>query len=369
MFEKDRGQIDTSVTVGVVVVVAIIAAAVFGVYYLGFVRPNRLQLEELKDDSVQELNSTLGSVDTSRADIATTEFKSKIKSAESTSEVEEIMSDVSKTYQVEKKREELLDLAKETTEGSFYELDSLRDNFRGQIESKETLSGLEDLEDKIETTATQEWKDLQISHIKSVSTEEIVMRTNNSPSWFEVGLKENEAIERVNVETWEELKTMSFEEMGSYEIPITFDLEDAPTLVKGATVDVRIYKMAEEGGVENEWILGEGLNVEHLMYDEEDLGSIDWQKDKALSGQDAKQSTLSTEIVEEIKSQVKGHDDANVPDNWGKDVVVSAMNSNIELSEVEVTCLVNVPAQGDAMKMLDYVRSDSYEVIPISHVD
>lgn len=370
MVESNRGQIDTSVVVGVIVVVAVLGAAVFGVYYMGFVRPRRLQLEELKDDSLQDLNSTLGSVDTSQAEMATSQFKTKIRTAETTKEVEAVMDEVSQTYQVEKKREELIMLAKNTTQGSFDSLDSLHDNFKSEIQSRETLSGLNDLEGTIKSQATQEWRESHISDIESATTEELVMQGNSSPRWFKVGISENEALALVNEMTLKELSSRSFEETGSYEIPITYDLGDAPTLMEDSTVDVRIYKMSDSDEVENEWILGEGLAVEHVLYNEDDLGTIEWQMQKESSGsEDTINNGLTTDIEEEIKAQVIGHSSADVPEDWGKDVVTHAMNSNIELSEIEVTCLVNVPIQGDATRMLDYVRSEQYEVVPIPHVD
>ena len=370
MIESNRGQIDTSVTVGVIVVVAILSAAVFGVYYLGFVRPKRLQLEELKGDSVQELNSTLGAVETSQAEMATTRFKTKIRTADSTKEVESVMNDVSETYQVEKKREELMSLANETTQGSFYSLDSLYENFQSEIDSRDTLSGLKDLESMMKSKATQEWRKLHSSSVESVTTEELVMRGNSSPSWFRDGVKENEALDIVNEGDWKKLKDLSFEETGSYEVPVTYDLGEAPTLMEDSTVDVRIYEMSDSGEVENKWVLGEDLSVEHILYNEEDLGTIGWQMQKDVHGSDETvQNGLTTDIEEEIKAQVKGHSEANLPEDWGKDVLTQATNSNIELSGIEVTCLVNVPAQGDASKLLDYVRSEQYQVVPIAHVD
>ncbi len=370
MVESNRGQIDTSVVVGVIVVVAVLGAAVFGVYYLGFVRPKRLQLEELKDDSLQELDSTLATVDTSQADMATTQFRTKIRTAESTKEVEAVMEEVSHTYQVEKKREELMMLAKNTTHGSFDSLDSLYDNFKSEIQSLETLSELNDFESTMKSQATQEWRQTHISDIESATTEELVMQGNSSPQWFRVGISENEALALVDDMTLKELSSRAFKETGSYEIPITYDLGEAPTLMEDSTVDVRIYDLSDSGEVENEWVLGEGLAVEHVLYNEEDLGTIEWQKQKDLSGnEDTIQNGLTTDIEEEIKAQVMGHNNAEVPEDWGKDVVSHAMESNIELSEIEVTCLVNVPIQGDATRLLDYVRSEQYEVVPIPHVD
>jgi len=370
VIESNRGQIDTSVTVGVIVVVAILSAAVFGVYYLGFVRPKRLQLEELKGDSVQELNSTLGAVETSQAEMATTRFKTKIRTAESTKEVESVMDDVSHTYQVEKKREELLVKAENYTTGSFFDLEYLHDNFKSETQSLETLSELRAFEDVMWSQARQAWKEAHISNIDSVPSDKLVVRWNHSPSRWRDNVSENAALTMVNERSWRELKGMNFEKTGSYEIPITYDLGEAPTLMEDSTVDVRIYEMSSSGEVENKWVMGEDAGVEHILYNEEDLGTIGWQMQKDVHGSDETvQNGLTTDIEEEIKAQVKGHSEANLPEDWGKDVLTQATNSNIELSGIEVTCLVNVPAQGDASKLLDYVRSEQYQVVPIAHVD
>ncbi|KXA91403.1 hypothetical protein AKJ63_01485, partial [candidate division MSBL1 archaeon SCGC-AAA259D18] len=112
MIDIPKAQIDSSVIVGVVVVLAIIGVAAFSVYYFGFVKPERAELEDARKSAERTLNNTLATVDTPQAQEATEFYEAQIKEAESEEKITSLVVEITSTFELESKREELLSKAK-----------------------------------------------------------------------------------------------------------------------------------------------------------------------------------------------------------------------------------------------------------------
>ncbi len=338
---------------------AVVSAAGFGVYYFGFVRPRRAQLEETKTSSIEEISSTLGEYDSSAAG----EYKTRVRSAGSQDEVSTIMSEMYDAYEVEKKKEELLQLAKDLTQGTLEEsLESLYNDFKSQINAEDTLSGLNDLEQEMESTAESEWRQVHLSQIESIAgADKIVMRKRNTPIFWKDGLAENDARAIVNDSSWEELRKMKFEESGSYAIPIMDTYGRAPTVEEGSIVDVGLYNRENE----NLEIIGEDSIVEKVIYTK-DMGAISWSESEGGTS-----NNYSTDLWEEIKALEANIGAASDLDGWAADVIAEANNNNIGDFQLEAIYVVNVPAQGDAKivsKFQNY-KEETHDIVILPQIE
>ncbi len=350
----ERGQVDTSVIVGIVVVLAVVSAVSFGVYYFGFVRPRRAELEEVKTSEIQEISSTLGEYDSSAAG----KYKSQVRAAGSKDEVASVMSEMYDVYELEERRNELLQLSKKLTHGSFYTLDSLYSDFKSQINAKETISGLNSLESEIISSAESEWENIHLSQISSISDSgKLVMRKKNTPIFWKDGVAENEARDTVKASDWRKLREMKFEKSGSYAVPIVDTFERTPTVGPETTVDIGLYNHQTE----NLQIIGEDSDVINVIYSKDTLGTISWSE-----SEDGTSHSYSTNLWEKIKAQEANVGAASgVGEDWASNLVQKAANNNIGDWDLEAVYIVNVPAQGDAAYISKYeqYKSDTHDIV------
>ncbi len=349
----DKGQFDTSAIVGIVVVLAVVSAVSFGVYYFGFARPRRKELEQVRTTSIQEISSTLGELDSSAAG----KYKVQVRAADSKDEVASIMMEMHDEYEIEKKRQDLLQLARKATHGSFYTLDSLYSDLKSQINSKTSLSGLSSLESNIKSSAESQWEQLHLSKISSLSdSKELVLRKKNTPIYWKDGVTENEAKDAVRASTWRVLREMKFEKSGSYAIPIKDSFGRVPTVSPGSTVDIGLY----DRQTENLLIIGEDSEVINVIYSKDTLGTISWSKSAGGAS-----SSYSTNIWEEIKALEAGSGAASEVNDWGDKVVEKASKNNIGDFDLTAIYVVNVPSQGDAkyVSRFEQYKSSTHDIV------
>lgn len=301
--------------VGIVVVLAIVGGAVFSVYYFGFVRPARAELEDAKTSAEHTLDGTLGTVDTSKARAATETYRAKIHEAGSKGEVTSIVEEITSAFKREDKREELLTKVEKAPKGSFYSLDDLSEDLKSKVNSKTSLGQLKDLGDTIDEKATSGWRDLHLEAIGKVPENELVMVREDSPI-SEAHMSKENALDFVQEKSWKLLRELKFKEAGTFKIPIVDTFERAPSIDEGSTVDVYEYDL------ENETMTRRGKKVDVLkvIYPKDTLSAISWS-----STEDETSHTFSTDVWEEIKASEAGSVAASSSwFDWAKSVVTIA---------------------------------------------
>lgn len=365
MINIQKGKVDSSVIIGAAVVFAVIGAAIFGVYYFAFVVPSRNELEDSKSSALNSLDSTLGSVNTSKAESKTIDYKAQIKEADSKSEVTTIMQEVSSLYELESTREQLLNTAKNATHGSFYTLDSLYENLQSEIKSMTTLTELQNFEESrtISKQATAEWKELLSGVLGGITENEVVMSKVNTPLYWEYMSKSN-AEDLVQSKTWEELKKLDFDSSGSYAIPVLDTYERAPTIEPGSTVDVAVYDYESE----NFKLIGGSTTVLNVIYSKDSLGSVEWY---VTDGDQS--NSYSTNVWEAIKAATAGDSDAaNIQwTDYARDVIQNGQEAGVGNYGLQALYVVKVSTQDQAEALTYYEQysTETKDVILLPHTE
>lgn len=313
-----RGQVDSSVIVGIVVVLAIVSVLAFSVYYFGFVKPEQAELEDAKDSAEQTLNSTLGKVSTSQAEQAASTYMAEIQQADTKSEVTSIVEDISSTFQSESKRETLLNKENKLTSGEFYSLDSLSEDLENRINSKSTLSGLESLEDGMKEEIKSAWMNLHQEDIGDISSEEGVMLKKNSALSETHYESKEKAYSFIQGKSLELLRKLKFKGKGTFEVPVISEFKSVPSIGEGDKVNV--YEYLYENDVMN--TRAKNAEVLEVIYPKNVLSSVSWTRN---DNGDA--YSYSTDVWEEIKARLERENVAGFPgtrsewSNWAENVV------------------------------------------------
>lgn len=287
-----KAQVDSSVVVGIIVVLAIVSVVGVGIYYFGFVSPRRAALSSAKESAKDTLNDSLATVDTSQARKATKTYKARIQEAGSKSKVTSIVEKISSTYEVESKREELLNMVSNATQGSFYTLDNLQDNLKEEVNSKSTLSQLKGYESQLKASVSSEWKNLHSEVIENISDNSIVMVKQNS-KLSEAHLAKENALSHVQEKSWKVLKGLKFKEMNSYAVPVIDKFERNPTIKAGSAIDV--YEYDYENGTMTRRV--QDMEVLNVIYPKDVFSSVSWSKTE-----EGTSYSYSTDVWEEIKA-------------------------------------------------------------------
>lgn len=334
-----KGQIDRSVIIGIVVVLAIVSAAGFGIYYFGIMKPRQEELQRAKKSALRTLEDELEPINTNQADQATKNYEAKIEGAETKSKVTNIASDMDTVIERESTREELMTIVKNGTQGPFYPhaLDEIYNNLREEVKAESTISGLKTLRNTIEKQLTEAWTDIHKQAIENISDKTVVMLKKNSDI-SEVNMTKENALEYVNEKKWRTLQGLQFREINSFMVPIIQEFKRVPSVDPGDRVDIYEYN-SEEDKMNERVTNTEVLNV---IYPKDILSSISWSK------REGDQSySYSTELWEEIKAEKAGAAGAKSKwDDWARSVIQAA-REEANLGDFDLKPIYVVQITGD----------------------
>lgn len=362
MIEIERGRVDRSVIVGVVVVFAIIGVAIFGVYYIAIALPAQKELMNAKNQA-QNMLSELEDLNTSQAQAKAAIYGTQIQEAESKNEVDSIIEEIATIYERELTREELLNTARIATNGSFYTLAGLHEELESEINSKSTLRQLEAYEQAgtIGNQATSAWKELLTNIIENIPENELVMRRRNTPVYWEY-MSKGEALSHVQSAFWQDLRELTFEEAGSYAVPILDTFQRTPTISPGSTVNVAVYDYTTE----NLTTIGVSTTVLKVIYPKDVLGAISW----SLTDGETSYS-YRTDLWEAIKAATAGDSEAANVDwsDYAEDLMESVHDAGVGDYDLQALYVVEVSAQSDAEVLTKYEQymDDRKDIILIAH--
>ncbi len=331
---NQEGKVDSSVVVGVVVVLAIIGAVGYGVYYFGFVKAEREELQEAKDSATNTLAKTLAQVKTEESQAKTREYLAQIQAADSKGEVASIVNEINSSYEIEKKRKELITQIEKATQGHFYELEELNQSLKKQINSATSLNALTAAETELNDKLNSEWRSIHLSQIGTIYENYVVMVRQDSPL-YEIHYAKSEARSFVLNKNWEVLKEAKFRAPNSYMVPIINEFQKTPTLEEGSRVDVYEYDP------ENKTLIQRVQNAEVLkiIYPKDVISSIAWSYN-----QDGATHRFSTDVWEEIKASKAGFEEANSEwEDWAKSVIEAARDdANIADYDLQVIYVIDI---------------------------
>lgn len=296
-------------------VLAIISAAGFGIYYFGIVRPRQNQLQQARKSALRDLEDDLESINTSQANRAANNLKAEIQEAETKAEVTSLVSEMNAIIERESTREELLTMVKNGTHGAFEPLDELYENLKEEVNAESNISGLEALQDTIKRQLTEAWSGLHKQAIEGISDKNVVMVKKNSDISETCMAKEN-ALEYVNEEEWGKLRAVQFVESNSFMVPIMQEFKRAPSIDPGDRVDIYEYN-SEEDNMERRVTNTEVLNI---IYPKDTISSISWSKREGNQSH-----SYSTDVWREIKAAEAGAAEAKSEwDDWAQSVIQAA---------------------------------------------
>lgn len=349
------GKVDISVVVGAVVVFTIIGAAIFGAYYFLVYSPSKERLEDAKSNALATLEE-LGSIPTSRASSAVEDYRSKINSAKSVSEVNALLSEISLIQKRESRRLELLDAAEQMATGVFYSLPDLATTLRTEINEKETLQELQEYYDsgRMEELATAMWREFLTELISKIESEDLVMRRGEL-----LGSRittKSEALDYVGRSDWETLRELDFKEAEYAEVPI-FDVANrTPSIRVGSLVDIYVYDKTTGESL----LIAEGATVTSVLYSRDDLAMIAWSLSK-----DNVSQTYATDVWEALKALAASSGESGVElENYGSTLMGLAAAANVLDFDLNAVYVVRVPAElSEEIIKDEFYLSDTRDVV------
>jgi len=360
--------IDVHAVVGAVVVLTIIGAAVFGVYYFGFARPSAAELEQVKTAALSEISQSLGSAGTEQALAAVSGFSTQIQTAGSKSEVSSIQAEAAAVYQCELERKSLLDKVTTAVTGVYHSttdvpaLATIATTLIADINAKTTLTELQnyELSGTIDTQATSTWRSY-FTNLLSQMRENVVMKSSNSSTYWEAMSRDN-AITLVGNSVWSTLRNVDFESTVYVEVPVTDTFARTPTIRTNSTVSIYVYDSTTDNMVP----LYGNATIRSVIYSTADLATIAWT---ITDGENS--YSYSTDVWEAIKAAAAGDNEAaNISwQNYVSDVLDSAQDAGIGNFTASVIYMVRVTE--DAGKLiLEYElhESETKDVILAAHV-
>lgn len=246
----------------------------------------------------------------------------------------------------------MLDSAYTGTHGSFYTLDSLYDNLKNQINSKTTLSQLNNIESDVDESLNSAWEELHTEVIEGLSATEIVRIQQDSPLSEAYTTKEN-ALSSIQEKSWEKLREFKFRKSNSFELPIMDTFERTPTLETGDKVDVYEYNY------ENKTMTLRVQNTEVLkvIYPKDVLSAVSWSKSEGDTSY-----TYSTDVWEEIKAnQADSPSGSNSSwDEWAESVVTTAKNeANLGDYDLQAIYVLEITESGIAKELTQVEQFES----------
>ena len=359
MEDKERdfiseSQIDSSVVIGFTVVLAIISATAFGIYYFVFLQPERESLEEAKNDTLRSLQINLGEVNTSRAQVAASNYRTKINVADTQGEVSDLADEISEIYRTEKTRSDLLSRVNKTTSGKFSTLETVREDLKSRIDSAETLSKLSDIDEEVRETVMGEWKGHHLNRIAGVFSDDITILTKENGVVSERIIEESKARSLVQEGSLSYLQSIKISNPGGLIVPIIDEFQKTPTLEKGERVNV--YQM-KDGEL---FLRSENSRIVEVIYPVQDFSQVSFSE-----SDNGERYSFSTDIWDQIKANVSNNNENSFEwDNWGHELVKTAReNAQIGDFALKVIYAVRISSHETASDVMQIEQSTGNIVI------
>ncbi len=350
-----------------VVVFTIIGAVIFGIYYFGVAKPAADALESAKLSVLQSEVADLRAIGTSQAISDASTYSTQIQAAGSESEVESTRNEVNIAIDREQKRKELLDEADTATNGTYYSatgasgttqvpaLDDLSETLKAAIDAKQTKSALVAYESELNSQATSKWRAFFENMLENNLGDNLAMFRNSPVSGGYVS-KDN-ASTSIQGWTWETLSKLKFENASSVEVPIQDTFKRTPTIRPNSKVNIYVYDTATDNMSE----LWTDVTVRNVIYLQTDIAAIAWTLTDGATTQ-----SYSVNMWETIKAAAAGDPEATAiaQQNYGVDVMDSALSANIGEYDVSVIYVVKVPeAIGEEIARYEPDKATTKEII------
>lgn len=336
--------VDVRVAVGALVVFLIIGLMIFGIYYFGFVRPAREEFDSTRTAALSEIDQTLGTIGTSQAQVEASSLRSRVIAAESKSEINSILGEMSSIAQRELKRKELLDRADTVVTGTYHSasdveaLYNLRESLKTEINSKTTLAALESFEASgtIDSQTTSTWRTYFRTRIENKVNEfnQVLQRT----AVYSLIMPKENALTLVDGSSWSTLRGFDFDNPKLVAVPIADTFSRAPDLRPGMVADIFVY----DTGIENSSFLFGPAVILETIYSTEDLSTISW----SLS-YDTTSASYSVNIWETLKALAAGSAEAATVDweDYATDVMARVREADVGEFDISVMYVVAVPEE------------------------
>lgn len=343
MIISDPG-VDVRVAVGALVVFLIIGLIIFGIYYFGFVRPAREELDRTRTAALSEIDQTLGTIGTSQAQVEASSLRSRVIAAGSKSEINSILGEMSSIAQRESKRKELLDRVDTVVAGTYHSasdveaLYNLRESLKNDINKKTTLAELESFEASgtMDSQATSIWRTYFRTRVENKVNEfnQVLQRT---AAYSLIMPKEN-ALALVDGSSWSTLRGFDFDNPKLVAVPIADTFSRTPDLRPGMVADIFVY----DTGTENSSFLFGPAVILETIYSAEDLSTASW-----FLSYDTASASYSVDVWETLKALAAGSAEAAAVDweEYATDVMERVRSADLGRFEISVMYVVAVPEE------------------------
>jgi hypothetical protein len=335
-------DVDVRVAVGALVVFLIVGSVVFGVYYFGFYRPGRDDLERARTSALSQIDQTLGKIGTSQAQIEASTLKSQVIAAGSKEAIESTLSGMSSIATRESKRKQLLAEVDDAVAGTYHSdndvsaLATLKTNLKNEINNMTTLADLQSFEDSgaIDTQATSTWQTYQQTNVRN-NTNEFNQVLELTATYHLIMPQEN-ALTVVGESSWQILRGMDFQDPKLVAIPIAESFDRAPDLRPGMVADIWVYDTVAEN---SSFLFGPAVILE-TVYSSSDLSAIGW-----ILTIDSSTWNYSVDVWETLKALAAGSPDAAKVDweNYALDIMERVRSAHLGNFDIQVMYVVAVP--------------------------
>ena len=320
----------------------IVGSVVFGVYYFGFYRPGRDDLERTRTAALSQIDQTLGKIGTSQAQIEASNLKSQVIAAGSKEAIGSTLSGMSSIAARESKRKQLVARVNDAVAGTYHSdndvtaLATLKTNLEDEINNMTTLAELQAFESSgtIDTQATSTWRAYQQTNVGK-NTNEFNQVLERTATYRIIMTKEN-ALAIVNESSWQILRGMDFQDPKLVAIPITDSFDRAPDLRPGMVADIWVYDTVAEN---SSFLFGPAVILD-TVYSTSDLSTVTW-----ILSYDTFTSNYSVDVWETLKALAAGSTGAAAVDweNYALDVMERVRSAHLGNFDLQVMYVVAVP--------------------------
>ncbi len=363
---RKQKSVDVRALLGAAVVFALIGIAIFSAYFFLVLRPAAEELQRAKESALNEIKATLGEINTDQAQAAASDYTSRIMAAGSKSEVSSIMVEVTKTTQLERERERLLNKIQMATTGTYHStadvplLASLAENLNAEINSKSTLSELKRMDGVIDNEATSVWRTYFMNLLSRIENDTVIMKHNSPTSW--IYLPKDNALETVLASDWQTLRELHFEGTEELKVPIIDTLQRSPLVLPGSTVNVYVYDLSTN---DMSMLVG-NAEVSEIFCSDEELRTINWAQTI-----DQTSYTYSTDIWETIKAAAAGSSQAASVylQDYITNVLKRLQQSGVGNCEISMIYVIKVPREaGELILQYEFYQASSKDIVLASVV-
>ncbi|KUO41199.1 MAG: hypothetical protein AVW06_01715 [Hadesarchaea archaeon DG-33-1] len=326
----------------------IIGLVIFGIYYFGFVKPAREDLDRTRTAALSEIDQTLGTIGTSKAQVEASSLRSSVIAAKSKSEINSILGEMSSIAPRESKRKELLDRVDAVVAGTYHSasdveaLYNLRESLKSDINKKTTLADLESFEDSgaVDSQATSTWRTYFRTSIENKVNEfnQVLQRT---AAYSLIMPKEN-ALALVDGSSWSTLRGFDFDNPKLVAVPIADTFSRAPDLRPGMVADIFVYDI----GTENSSFLFGPAVILDTIYSTEDLSTVSWFYSYDTPAE-SYAASYSVDVWETLKALAAGSAEAAAVDwqSYATDIMERVRSADLGRFEISVMYVVAVPEE------------------------